>query len=274
MTNENLSSLIKSIPYPAINYSEFELIISSIKNVRGYKSKTRDFIKELLIKDFLSQEKLGEFDIYIFKNKNIDIYDLASTRSRKSFFSFHTALSIHNLILNQPKQIYLTLERPILIKSLSNLDQSKIDSAFNKPAKTTNNQRIYKNYSITLINGQHQNHIGVIPFRNYKVSDIERTLIDICVRPFYSGGVSQVLSIFDKVKKHIDTEKLFEYYTNMNFIYPYHQIIGFYLDKTGYSKECYEKFLSLRTNFKFYITYNILHKSFSEKWNLYYPIGL
>lgn len=94
MINKKLFPLIESIPYPAINYSEFELIISSIKNIRGYKSKTRDFIKDLLIKDFLSQEKLGEFDIYIFKNKNIDIYDLASTRSRKSFFSFHTALSI------------------------------------------------------------------------------------------------------------------------------------------------------------------------------------
>ena len=72
----------------------------------------------------------------------------------------------------------------------------------------------------------------------------------------------------------MDTEKLFEYYRNMNFIYPYHQIIGFYLDKSGYPNESYEKFLSLRTDIKFYITYNILHKNFSEKWNLYYPMGM
>lgn len=266
--------LIDSIDYPVINSSEIQELITSIKKLRGYKTKSRDFIKKILLNEYLLQENFDKFDIYFIKNKKNDIYDIASTRSRKSFFSYYTALSIHNLILNQPKQIYLTLERPSLAISLSNLEQSKIDEAFNKPAKITSNKRTYKNYSIALINGQHQNNIGIIPFRNYRVSDIERTLIDICVRPFYSGGVSQVLSIFDEVKNIVDTEKLFEYYTNMNFIYPYHQIIGFYLDKSGYSREKYEKFLSLKTDIKFYITYNILHKNFSEKWNLYYPMGL
>ncbi|MBT0554884.1 type IV toxin-antitoxin system AbiEi family antitoxin domain-containing protein [Riemerella anatipestifer] len=266
--------LIESIEYPVINSLEIKELITSIKNIRGFKTKSRDFIKKYLLNEYLSQENLDRFDIYLLKNKKNDIYDIASTRSRKAFFSFHTALSIHNLILNQPKQIYLTLERPTFVKSLSNLEQSTIDEVFSKPAKTTNNKRTYTIYSITLINGQHQNNIGIIPFRNYKVSDIERTLIDICVRPFYSGGVSQVLSIFNEVKSTMDTEKLFEYYRNMNFIYPYHQIIGFYLDKSGYPKESYEKFLSLRTDIKFYITYNILHKNFSEKWNLYYPMGM
>lgn len=274
MNNIKISPIIKSLEYPILNSSEFEEVISTIKKIRGYKTKNRSFIKNILLNEFLSQENLDKFDIYPLKNKNIDIYDIASTRSRKSFFSFHTALSIHNLILNQPKQIYLTLERPTFIKGLSNLEQSTIDEVFSKPAKTTNNKRAYNIYSITLVNGQHQNNIGIIPFRSYKVSDIERTLIDICVRPFYSGGVSQVLSIFNEVKDIMDTEKLFEYYRNMNFIYPYHQIIGFYLDKSGYPKESYEKFLSLRTDIKFYITYNILHKNFSEKWNLYYPMGM
>ena len=101
----------------------------------------RDFIKDILIKEFLSQENLDSFNIYLLKNRHIDIYDIASTRSRKSFFSFHTALSIHNLILNEPKQIYLTLERPKFIRSLSSLEQSEIDKAFNKSAKISNNKK-------------------------------------------------------------------------------------------------------------------------------------
>lgn len=115
-----------------------------------------------------------------------------------------------------------------------------------------------------------------MPFRNiYKVSDLERTLIDISVRPFYSGGVTQVLEAFSNAKSILNTDKLYNYYSRMNFTYPYHQVIGFYLDKAGYTEKEYQKFLHHNSpEFKFYLTYNILHKEYSTKWNLYYPKGL
>lgn len=60
----------------------------------------------------------------------------------------------------------------------------------------------------------------------------------------------------------------------MNFKYPYHQVIGYYLEKAGYDKNSYNKFLSLPMELDFYLTYNILNLDYSEKWNLFIPKGL
>ena len=60
----------------------------------------------------------------------------------------------------------------------------------------------------------------------------------------------------------------------MHFIYPYHQAIGFYLQKAGYSENQYNLFKRNGFEFKFYLTYNILNKEYSNDWNLYFPKGL
>ena len=268
--------------YPVLSRTEFDGMISQINNIWGLRGLSRNEIKKFLSKEKLILQEDIKFDevyssnIYYLPEANIDIFDIAAVRSRSSYFSFYSALYIHNLTLQIPKQVYLSLERPSLGENNNSLSQESIDQAFSKPPRITANKRTYKNFSINFINAQHQDNIGIIPFRShYKVSDLERTLIDISVRPFYSGGVTQVLEAFENAKDILDTDRLFEYYSKMNYTYPYHQVIGFYLEKAGYRETDYEKFLDFyQREFKFYLTYNMLHKEFSDKWCLYYPKGL
>lgn len=277
-----IKDIIERSNYKVLSKLELEKIVSEINDVWGLKSISRNDIKKFIVKqnflkeDYIESEGSDSFEIYYLPDSNIDFFDIASSRSRLSYFSHYSAIYIHNLTLQIPKQIYLTLERKKIELNSNYLEQHNIDRVFSKPPRITSNKRNYKNFDINFINGQYQNLIGITRFRDqYAVSDMERTLIDISVRPFYSGGVTQVLEAFANAKDRLDTDKLYQYYSHMNYIYPYHQVIGFYLEKAGYSEESYLKFLELnRSNLKFYLTYNILHKEYSKKWNLYYPKGL
>jgi len=55
----------------------------------------------------------------------------------------------------------------------------------------------------------------------------------------------------------------------MDFIYPFHQAIGFYLVKAGYDSK-YVALFQKEINLRFYLTYNIRNKAFLGKWKLYY----
>ena len=94
----------------------------------------------------------------------------------------------------------------------------------------------------------------------------------------YYNSDEQILTDlkYDEIKdylKQVDPKKLESYLTELNFIYPYHQVIGFYLEKAGYGTKVLKLF-EKETPFKFYLTYNIRSKEFSPKWNLYYPKGI
>lgn len=274
----DIQKVITKSDYKVLTTEEFEQVVSQINDIRGLKSISRVKIKDFLLNRYITKGSLvgyGSNEFYYFKDEKIDQFDIASTRSRSAFFSYYSALSIHNLTIQLPKQVYLTWERKGLrSKSSSNLLQLNVDIVFNKLPRVTQDKRKYKNFTVNFINGQNHNLLGVENFRKFFfVSNIERTLIDVSVRPFYAGGVTQVLQSFQEAKGRLNTKKLFEYYVKMDFIYPYHKVIGFYLEKAGYSKSDYKPFLNLESNIDFYLTYNILHKEYNSKWKIFIPKG-
>ncbi len=263
-------------PYPVLSDLELNELINSINGIYGLKSFSKKTILSFLIKaKYLEDIKLKGFEIFKFTNSNVDSFDIAHRFFRKTHFSFFTALFINGLTLQIPKNIYLNYEKPVLYPTNNNLAQTRIDSAFSKSPKISNNITELPQFNVLYLQSRNYNNIGIVPFREfYKVTNLERTLIDITVRPFYSGGVVEVLNAYENAKDILDVSKLYEYYRSMNFIYPYHQAIGFYLQKAGYKENKYRLFKELDFKFKFYLTYNMLHKDYSNEWNLYYPKGL
>lgn len=169
----------------------------------------------------------------------------------------------------------MTNERNNYIAYNNTLRQEAIDVAFKKKPRQTANIRTIQNYKLHLINGQSNNRLGVVSFRDrYSVTDVERTIIDSVSRPFYAGGVTQVLEAFSKAKNVMDIDKLVFYYNQMHFIYPYYQAIGFYLDKAGYDSYALAPFLKMKQVHKFYLTYNMRFTEFDPRWSLFYPRGL
>jgi predicted transcriptional regulator of viral defense system len=108
------------------------------------------------------------------------------------------------------------------------------------------------------------------------VTNLERTLIDIAVRPAYAGGVNSVLSAYRLAQPNVSIRKLKKALRFLNYVYPYHQSIGFYIDMAGnYTNKAIQEFLTYDTfKYNFYLDYEIKEKSYSEKWRIYYPQDL
>lgn len=277
--NEHIiKGFIADFVYKVINQKELVEMLHSARNVYGFTNyNLADFIK--YIKEVCSINEINSLNesqsiIPLYAKIDADIYDLAAAVSRSSYFSFYTAISIHGLTLQLPKHLYMTNERKSLIRISNSLQQENIDAAFSKRPRQTSNVRSILNFQLHLINGQSNNRLGVVPFRDcYYVTDVERTIIDSVVRPFYAGGVTQIFEAIVNAKNIIDIDKLVYYYKQMNFIYPYFQAIGFYLDRAGYDNNALAPFLKMRQVHKFYLTYNMRFTEFDPRWNLYYPRG-
>lgn len=65
-----------------------------------------------------------------------------------------------------------------------------------------------------------------------------------------------LIDIYKTAKKTLNPSKLKSYVEKLDYTYPYHQVIGFYLDVSGYGKDVTDLFLS-ELNFDFYLTYDM-----------------
>jgi len=207
------------------------------------------------------------------------IYNLALTLAENAYFTHYFALYLHNLTDQVPKTIYVNFEQSLKRHSKKiSLAQNRIDFAFSRPQRESNMIAAYGDYNICLLNGQFTGRAGVVQMdtaagKSLSVTNIERTLIDIAVRPAYSGGIYEILNAYIRAKERVSINKLTAILKQLDFIYPYHQAIGFYLEKAGYNTEQIMLLKKFDMKYNFYLTHEIKKKSFSEKWRLYYPEG-
>jgi hypothetical protein len=216
----------------------------------------------------------------VYSWKTQDEFTIISGIKNNSYFAFYTALFLHQLSYQIPKTFYLNFEHSSTINQNAEenlLTQEEIDEAFRGGQRKSSLSYSYMDKKIILTNGKYTNKLGVIKRVSesecYYYTDVERTLIDISVRPVYAGGVFEVLNAYRNAKGRLDVAKMADYLSLMNFKYPYHQVIGFYLEKAEYRENEIEYFMK-KMEFNFYLTYDIRNKDFSEKWKLYYPKGL
>jgi hypothetical protein len=105
-------------------------------------------------------------------------------------------------------------------------------------------------------------------------TSLERTLIDIVVRPTYAGGVSQVLEAYKAARDRISVTKLITTLKQLNYVYPYHQVIGFYLQQAGVPENEYNQLKTLGLDFDFYLTYGIKEPDHRSDWRLFVQKGM
>lgn len=229
------------------------------------------------VETLLHIENGSEKLIYLVKNANN--YDIICTIKKRGYLSYFTALVLHELTLQLPKTVYISEEIHHTDLQNNKLNQESIDKVFSKEQRTTKN--IYKgeisNEKYVLIERKsNKKNIGILIDNsfNYPYSDIERTLIDCVVRPQYSGGIFSVLEAFRRAIDILDPTKMNSYLNDLDYTYPYHQLVGFYLDKTGFNQSDLKPFLNKVSDFKFYMTYNLSNKKLNSKWNIYYPEGI
>jgi hypothetical protein len=178
--------------------------------------------------------------------------------------------------------IYVTNEQSAKPKKEIFLSQDNIDVAFRKQQRESSNVWLGVNdFKIIMLDGKSSNNLGVLsdidsnPGEHIRYTDLERTLIDITVRPNYSGGVYEVLEAYKRAKDRVSINKMAAILKRLDYTYPYHQAIGFYLDKSKvYSEKQIDILRKEKMNFKFYLTYGMTDLEYCDKWKIYYPKGM
>jgi len=241
------------------------------------------FTKQLISKVNF-EEHIFDFPIMsprkVYAAEAAPVMDIVSSIFEKGYVSHYSAISILGLTEQIPKTIYLTLEQSKKnITKPSNLTQDAIDTAFSKEQRISESITNFREYEIFLLKGKNTSNLGVRflgTSHNVRVTDIERTLIDAAVRPGYSGGIAEVQKAYYLAMEagNVSINKLIGYLSKMAFIYPYHQAIGFYLERTGLYKEAQlQKLRDIPKPFNFYLAYNMKEMEYSAEWKIFYPKG-
>lgn len=234
-------------------------------------------------------EKEGErLERYVATYTSVSPYEIALSLLSRSFLSHYSASYVHDLTLNNPKDIYINKEQSKKPRDTKNaqLTQGKVNYAFSKPMRKTKSiyNFNYKNnfYRVHVLNTKNTNNTGIIKkkpigfSKSIPVTNIERTLLDSTTRPQYSGGTQEVASVYRNAREAADISLLKQYLEKFNYIYPYQKSVLFYLKSIHYPQRSVDIFNQMNEkspnrDILFYLDYQIIRKSLDEAIGIYYP---
>lgn len=122
-------------------------------------------------------------------------YSIGLSTFKNAYLSHGTAVFLHGLNDHIPRRvIYVNHEQtPKQQSDASTLVQTGIDKAFSRAQRLSTFSYNHDNSTFQILNGKHTGRFEVgtlsIDKEDLAVTRIERTLIDITVRPAYAGGV-------------------------------------------------------------------------------------
>lgn len=282
--------------------------VSKVTNQYLFKNKLSELIPEFetasAISIFNALKKLGFLtiltpqsgsdylhDIYVFFPENHNIFTIANVFANNFYYSHHTALYLNQLTLNQSNTLYIknNTKKADVDRERGNFNQKRIDITFSKPMRKSNviNYLSWsgKNYEIVMLEGLHIGEYGLKKLEmsadfhsSIQYSDIEKTLIDIVVRPAYSGGMNTVVEAFSIARDSVSVTKMAHYLNLLNMNYPYERNIALFMKKAGYDATMINSFLSKislkEVDYIFYLDYQMINKQLDEELKIYYPSNL
>jgi hypothetical protein len=84
-----------------------------------------------------------------------------------------------------------------------------------------------------------------------------------------------VLKAFKNAKGKVSINRLADMLKNLDYVYPYHQAIGFYLERAGvYDKSSIRLLRKTKMSHDFYLAHGMKDPEYSKEWRLFYPQGL
>jgi len=209
-------------------------------------------------------------------------WELIQSLGKEGYFSHSSALFLHQLTEQVPKTLFFKLENVVrkIAPKQANLTQESINYAFQQVPRQTHYCANIGNYTVYQLAGHKTNGLGITSI-NYRgaiiqVTDIERTLIDIVVRPYYAGGIDEIIKAFQNALEiGISVNKLGNYLRKLDYIYPYHQAIGFYMEQAGnYRPAQIDILRKMERHFDFYLMNQMVDMEYDPTWRLFYPKGL
>jgi hypothetical protein len=202
-------------------------------------------------------------------------YELALSTQSNSYLSHGTAARLHGLTDRDPGTIYVNKEQSPKPHHGS-LTQEALNRAFSRKQRESRYVLRHGKFKATLLNGKDTGDLGVQILKGQqgeklKVTSVERTLIDITVRPAYAGGVLNVLHCYKTGKSLVSPQKLISMLQDLEFIYPYHQAMGYYMEKAGFQQDSYRELKIQQKPFQFFLAHAIDDRIFNSEWKVFVP---
>lgn len=243
------------------------------KNLVSHSLTQNDFYLKLL-EDGLVAHTITIRDIEKIRytlNKEFNIYDFVYSLEKNGFFSMFTSLNIQGLTNFRDNFIFISKERMKRVNFKSkDITQEAIDKAFtNKPRRTKAHDTIY-NYNVVILESNNTQEIGIINYNGYKISSINRAFVEIISNIQYSKTPDDVIYEFRNLKEKLDINEIFNIIEKFDFVYPYYQLAGYYLEKIGFLKDELSKFFNKKTNLIFYTIKNKEKYTLDKYWGIKY----
>ena len=235
------------------------------------------------LKDFLlDQSILSEAEFVSSKYPPIVRYvrgdpsthELATSLRPNSYLSHRTALELHGL--EKPASTIYTNQEQAPKKSAGEITQASVNRAFQSKQRRSRYIFKYGGNEFILISGKNTNRAGVVRMKlaNGSVVDcasLERTLIDIVVRPAYAGGLERVAAVYKAAASRVRIDEMIRTLSRLNYLYPYQQSIGFLLERAGRPQNDLAKLKSFVSGLDFFLDYGLSNPAYDQRWRIFYP---
>lgn len=204
--------------------------------------------------------------------------ELAVSLRPNSYLSHATAAFVHSLSDAESEFVYVNQEQSTKAHP-GPLTQAALNRAFATSQRQSAFIVTHEQTKIMLLSGKDTGQLGVRTTTGkqgelIRVTDIDRTLIDLAVRPSYSGGIHNVLRIYAGATAKTNVERLSEMLKGLAHLYPFHQAIGFLLARAGYTPESLTPLANLGCHFDFFLSHGMPKTKFDSQWRIHYPADL
>jgi len=243
------------------------------------RSTTLNAFIDFLLNETKLKEVALETDMYSlparYTWRDVSPHLLALSFRKAGYLTHATALVLNALTVDTSTIVYVNFEQSPKKRS-GQLSQESIDRAFSNPQRRTWYVFNYGDGQIAILSGKHTNRLGVITKQtpsgeSLDLTGIERTLVDVTVRPDYSGGVRQVLEAYNSARHLISVDLLLEILKGMDYTYPYHQAVGFCMQRAGYDESSWTKLKHAGSRYDFYLAHGMSAKKYNSEWRIFYP---
>jgi predicted transcriptional regulator of viral defense system len=207
--------------------------------------------------------------------------DVALALRPRSYVSHGSAMWLNSLCVNKGSRVYVNQEQSPKPTPLQILLQASIDRAFKTKARVSSYVFRYLDTELVLLSGKNTGNFAVEEVTDpegssYAATNLERTLVDITVRPAYAGGVAAVLEAYRRAHAQISAATLVnnlrKTLTAVSHLYPYHQAIGFYLTRAGVPDAVSRPLRELGLTYDFYLDHASENLGFDAEWRIHYPL--
>ena len=210
------------------------------------------------------------------------LYEVMLKLRAGCYFCHYTAMAFHGLTEQLPKTTYINCEQKSAGQSSGLMTQNGIDLALRRAVRVSANVAETSDFRICIVSGKNTDNYGVIEepvigagksLGRLRFTTLERTLIDIAVRPVYAGGISEVAKAYQLAQEGVSVNVLAATLRKLSYVYPYHQVIGFYLERAGYKVAQLDLLRTIPMEFDFYLTHGMTETQYIKEWRLHIPKG-